>query len=287
MEISEDALDRSIGQLAQEGSFPPEVNPKSKELIRATSSIFTSLVMLPADRVIAKKIVGQTITKETLHEIAKKPFLGAAPRLMNTFMGSCLIFGGSAVFHGQLQQKYPMAPLLTSAMALAGGTVLDRVITTPLGTLGLRMQTQDKTFFTTLQEIISSNRPLRSLYAGTPALLIRDLLYLPVCIPMAEKLRSSFSNNTASSLTPLFQSTLAFFVSGTAASTLSYPFQYIGIMQKNYPLTAKQVFAKTLKESGCFGFYRGFKMAIGRMGLYNCLFGSAISIGERLTNRFC
>ena len=85
MEISEDAMDRSIGQLAQEGSFPPEVNPKPKERIRTTSSIFTSFLMLPADRVIAKKIVGQTITKETLHKIAKKPFLGAAPRLMNAY----------------------------------------------------------------------------------------------------------------------------------------------------------------------------------------------------------
>ena len=45
-----------------------------------------------------------------------------------------------------------MAPLWTSAMALAGGTVLDRFVTSPLGTLGLRMQTQDKTFFTALHE---------------------------------------------------------------------------------------------------------------------------------------
>jgi hypothetical protein len=192
---------------------------------------------------------------------------------MNSFMGSCLIFGGSAVFHGHLKEKYPMAPLWTSALALAGGTVLDRFVTTPLGTLGLRMHTQDKTFFTTLQEIFSSHRPWRSLYAGTPALLMRDLLYLPVCIPLAENLRSSFSKHNPSSLTPFFQTTLAFFISGTAASTLSYPFQYIGVMQKNYPLTVKQVFAKTLKESGCFGFYRGFKLATGRMALYNCLFG--------------
>ncbi|HEY5235060.1 MAG TPA: MC/SLC25 family protein, partial [Rhabdochlamydiaceae bacterium] len=264
------------------------IHPKSREVIRATSSIFTSLMMLPVDRMVAKKIVGQVINRETLQEIAKKPFLGIAPRLTNAFLGSFLTFGGSAAFHGPLEQRYPMAPILTSAMALAGGTMLDRVVTAPLGTLGLRMQTQDKTFFTALHETICSERPLRSLYAGTPALLMRDLLYLPVCIPMAEKLRGVSTNNNPSPLTEFFKSTLAFTISGTAASTLSYPLQYIGVEQKNTstPLTMKQVFAKARKESGLFGVYRGFGMATGRIALYNCLFGGVISLGERLVNRF-
>jgi hypothetical protein len=64
MEISEDAVDRSIGQLAQEGNFPSEVNPKSKDLVRATSSIFTSFLMLPADRIIAKKSSAKRLQKK-------------------------------------------------------------------------------------------------------------------------------------------------------------------------------------------------------------------------------
>jgi hypothetical protein len=284
-------VNRSVGQLSQEGNFHSfeKTNSKSREIIRGTSSIFTSLMMLPADRVVAKKIVGQVITRDTLREIAKKPFLGIAPRLTNAFLGSCLTFGGSATFQEPLQQKYPMSPMLTSAMALAGGTVLDRALTAPLGTLGLRMQTQDKTFFKTLQETIRSQRPIRSLYAGTPALMIRDLLYLPICLPLAEKLRGASQNNKPSPLTEFLKSTLAFTFSGTIASALSYPFQYIGVMQKNTstPLTMKQVFNMTRKESGFFGVYRGFGVASVRIALYNCLFGGAISIGERILNRFC
>lgn len=283
-------IDRSVGQLSQEGNFHlfEKANSKSREIIRGTSSIFTSLMMLPADRVVAKKIVGQAITRETLREIAKKPFLGIAPRLTNAFLGSLFTFGGSATFQGPLQQKYPMSPMLTSAVALAGGTVLDRVLTAPLATLGLRMQTQDKTFINALQETISSPRPIRSLYAGTPALLMRDLLYVPICIPMAEKLRGASSNNNRAPLTDFFKSTLAFTVSGTIASVLSYPFQYIGVVQKNTstPLTMKQVFNLARKESGFFGVYRGFGIASVRIALYNCLFGGAISIGERILNRF-
>jgi hypothetical protein len=52
-------------------------------------------MMLPADRVVAKKIVGQMISRETLREIAKKPFLGIASRLTNAFLGSLLTFGGT------------------------------------------------------------------------------------------------------------------------------------------------------------------------------------------------
>jgi len=154
--------------------------------------------------------------------------------------------------------------------------------------LGLRMQTQDKSFILAFQETVSSQRPWRSLYAGTPALLIRDILYLPICIPMAEKLREVSLNNNSSPLTDFFKSTAAFIVSGTAASMLSYPFQYIGVVQKNgaTPLTIRQVFVRTRRESGFFGVYRGFGMATGRIALYNCLFGGAISIGERILNRF-
>ena len=152
---------------------------------------------------------------------------------------------------------------------------------------GLRMQTQDKTFIKVLQETISSPRPIRSLYAGTPAFLIRDLLYLPICIPLAEKLKKASQSNNG--LTEFFKSTFAFTISGAAASALSYPFQYIGVVQKNSstPLTMKQVFNKTRKESGFFGIYRGFGVASARIALYNCLFGSAISLGERILNRFC
>ncbi len=287
-------VNRSVGQLSQEGNFPlfdplsDKANPKSQEIIRATSSIFTSIMMLPVDRVVAKKTVGLEITRETLREIAKKPFLGLIPRLTNAFLGSLLTFGGSALFLGPLQQKYPMSPILTSAMALAGGTMLDRVVTAPLGTLSLRMQTQDKTFFTVLHETIRSGRPLRSLYAGTSAMLIRDLLYLPICIPLAEELRGATPKNNPSLLIEFFKSTLAFTVSGTAASVLSYPFQYIGVVQKNSPisLTIKQVFTKARKANGIFEVYRGFGIATGRIALYNCLFGSAISLGERLVHRF-
>ncbi len=290
MEMSEfEKVDRSVGQLSQAENFPlfGKGNPKSQEVIRAASSIFTSLVMLPADRLVAKKTVGQLITRETLREIAKRPFLGLAPRLTNAFLNSLLTFGGAAAFQEPLQQKYPMSPSLTSAMALAGGTVLDRVLTAPLGTLGLRMQTQDKTFIKALQEAISSPRPIRSLYAGTPALLVRDLLYLPICIPLAEKFRGASQSNNR--LTEFFQSTLAFTISGAAASALSYPFQYIGVVQKNSstPVTMRQVFNKARKESGFFGIYRGFGVASARIALYNCFFGSAISIGERILNRFC
>lgn len=290
METSEfEKIERSIGQLSQAENFPlfGKSNPKSQEVIRAASSIFTSLMMLPADRLIAKKTVGQLITRETLKEIAKKPFLGLAPRLTNSFLNSLLTFGGAAAFKEPLQQKYPLSPSLTSALALAGGTVLDKVVTAPLGTLGLRMQTQDKTFIKALQETISSPRPIRSLYAGTPAFLIRDLLYLPICIPLAEKLRGASQSNNR--LTEFFKSTFAFTISGAAASVFSYPFQYIAILQKNssIPLTMKQVFNKAKKEGGFFGIYRGFGIASARIALYNCFFGSAISLGERILNRFC
>jgi|GEM_PF-1731467 len=286
MVVSTDSFNKSVGQLSQGSDFPPLENLKSKGLVLAMCSIFTSLFMLPADRIIAKKIVGQLITKKVLHEIAKQPFLGAVPRLTNSVTGSCLTFGSAALLHEQLKEKYPKDPFGASAMALAGGTVLEKGITSPLATLTLRMQIQDKKFFIALTEIFRSQHPIKSLYAGTSALLIRDLLYLPVSIPLAEKLKATFSTSHSSSLTLFFQSALAFSFSGTAASILSHPFQYIGIQQKNNPLTVRQIFAKTLSESGVFGFYRGFKLSAGRICLYNCFFGSAISLGERLVKRF-
>jgi hypothetical protein len=84
-------VDRSVGQLSQEGNFPlfdplsEKANPKLQEIIRGVCSIFTSLMMLPVDRVVAKKTVGLEITRETLREIAKKPFLGLTPRLNECF----------------------------------------------------------------------------------------------------------------------------------------------------------------------------------------------------------
>lgn len=249
-------------------------------------SIFTSIFMLPADRIIAKKIVGQLITKKVLYGIAKQPFLGAAPRLTNSVTGSCLTFGSAAIFDEQLKEKYPKAPFGTSSMALAGGTVLEKAITSPLATLILRMQIQDKKFFIALTEIFRSQRPIKSLYAGTSALLIRDLLYVPVCIPLAEKLKATFSTSHSSSLTLFFQSALAFSFSGTAASLLSHPFQYIGISQKNTPHPIRQIFAKTFRERGVLGFYRGFKLSTGRLFLHNCFFGSAFYLGERLFKRY-
>jgi hypothetical protein len=275
---------RPIEQLPQESMHPFE---KSGDVNRTISSIVTSVLLLPIDRMIAKKTVGQEITRETVRDIAKKPFLGAAPRLMNSFLGSCLTFGGSAAFHRELKEKYPATPLFTSALALAGGTVMDKIITAPLGTLVVRMQTQDKTFSTVFREAMGSQKPLRSLYTGTPSLLIRDLLYLPVSIPLAEKLRSSFPKEH-SPLADFVKSTTVFALSGTAASTLSYPFQYMGLVQKDFakPLSMRQVFAKTRRENGFFGLYRGFGMASGRIALYNCLFGGAISICEHLSKCF-
>ncbi|HEX4840242.1 MAG TPA: MC/SLC25 family protein [Rhabdochlamydiaceae bacterium] len=285
MGISADPLNKSIGQLPQGSNFPPLENSKSKELVLAMASIFTSIFMLPVDRIFAKKIVGQLVTKTVLYQIAKQPFLGVAPRLTNSVTGSCLTFGTAAIFHEQLKKKYPNAPYETFAISLAGGTVIEKAITSPLATLLLRMQIQDKKFFNVLTEIFHSQRPIKSLYAGTTVLLIRDFLYVPVCIPLAEKLKATFSTSHSSSLTLFFQSTLAFSFSGTAASLLSHPFQYIGISQKNNPHPIRQIFAKTFRERGVLGFYRGFKLSTGRLFLYNCFFGSAIYLGERLFKR--
>jgi len=280
---------RAIGQLSQEGGFPPfeSINPKSREFIKTVSAIFSSIVMLPIDRITAKKAVGQPITQKVVLEIAKKPLEGGAARLTNSCLGSALTFGGSAALYPHLQHIYPTTPLVSSALSLAGGSMLDRLLTAPLATLALRMQTQDKTFSMALHETLESKTPWRSLYTGTPSLLIRDFLYLPICIPLAETLKGCFRSNKHSPLTDFFKSTLAFTVSGTAASALCYPFQYMGLMQKDSPhlVSMKHVFLKTVRENGFFGFYRGYKLATLRIALYNGFFGGAVSLGERWVNK--
>jgi hypothetical protein len=280
---------RSVGQQSQDQhvGYAEKINPKSRELVRGTASVLTTVCMLPIDRLIAKKVVGQGITRETFYTIIKKPFLGAIPRLINTSISSFFTFGGSAAFYGPIQRKYPNSPFLTGALSLAGGTILDRIVTAPLGTLGLRMQTQDKTFLITWHEACRLNSPLRSLYAGTSALLLRDILYLPISIPLAEKFRSSFANNNSSPLTELVRSTLAFVASGTVASIISYPFRYIGLVQKDSltSISIRQVFIKTCRENGYSGVYRGFGMAIGRIAFFNLLFGATISVGERIAKK--
>ena len=275
---------RSIGQMSQEGSFPPfdGINPKSPAFVRALSAIFASTMMLPVDRIAAKKIVGQPITRRVVLDIAKKPLEGGIPRLTNSYVGSSLTYGGSAALYPHLRNLFPTSSLLTP-LSLAGGSLLDRIVTAPLATVVLRMQTQDKTFFNTLFEILDSKTPWRSLYTGTPSLMIKDLLYLPICIPLAEKLRNLSPTDKPSPLIDFFRATLAFTIGGIAASAVSYPFQYIGLVQKDslVPLSAKQVFAKTLKENGFFGFYRGYKLTTLRIALFNSFFGGGISIGER------
>jgi len=278
---------RSMGQLTQEGFA--EINHKAGALVRGISSIATGIIMLPVDRIVAQQTVGK-FTRASLSDIAKRPFLGAIPRLMNAFLGSFLTFGGSAAFHAPLQERYPHAPYTISALALAGGSLLDRIVTTPLGTLGLRMQTQNKTFMETLRETIRSGRPWRSIYAGTFAMMLRDVSYLPVCIPAAEKLTSLFAKNNGNSsyFTQFVASTAAFVASGTAASFFSHPLLRIGLMQKDSPtpISMKKVFTNTLREHGPFGVYRGFKAATGRMAAFNFVFAGAISLGEHIVKKY-
>lgn len=277
---------RSAGQLPQEGSFPPfdRIDPKSKQFIRTLSAIFSSTLMLPIDRIAAKKTVGQSITPQVVLEVAKSPLKGGIPRLTNSFMGSFITFGGSAALEPAFDQLFPASPRLASALSLAGGATLDRVITAPLATVVLRMQTQDKTFFAALTEITASQNPRKMFYAGTPALVTRDVLYLPICILLAEHLRNFSLINRPSPLLELFTSTLAFTIGGTVAVSLCYPLQYIGVVQKDFPtsITAEQVAKKTLSENGVLGFYRGYKLATVRIALFNSFFGGGIVLGERL-----
>ncbi len=107
---------------------------------------------------------------------------------------------------------------------------------------------------------------------------LRDFSLLSLGIPLAEKLSRTQEKPS------FFRSTMAFVASGIAASFLSYPFQYIGLMQKNSstPVSMRAVFAKTFHEQGLLGVYRGFGMATGRIALYNLLFGAAFSLGERI-----
>jgi hypothetical protein len=280
---------RSMAQLPQEGGFSPwgNINPKSLELLRATSAIATSFFMLPVDRIVAKKIVGQKINRDTLREIAKNPFLGATPRISSAFLSSFLTFGGSAVLQERFEQKYPTTPLVATALALAGGSAIDRLITSPLGTVVVRMQTQNKTFSKVIHEAVESKSPSRSLYRGTPALFIRDVLYLPVCIPLAEKFKSLFPSSS-SPFIEFFRSTVSYIVSGTMASSICYSFQVIGLIQKDsaVSISMKEVFQKIVRENGLRGMYRGFGFSTLRLALYNCFFGGGIALGELLTKRF-
>jgi hypothetical protein len=274
-------IKNSIREAAFKDRASTEINPKIREIIKGACSIFSSVCMAPLDRIIAVKMIGKKITREHLCEIAKKPFLGAGPRQLSQSLGALFTFGGAAALHTPLQHQLPQYPTTVSALSLAGGTLLDRIMTSPLTTVGFRMQTQGRNFGEIFREALKTGRPWRTLYAGTPALMMRDLCYLPVCIPMAETMNRFFSPKQEPTL---FMTTLSFIASGSIASILSYPWQYIGLMQKDSleQLSVRKLFCKTLHERGPSGFYRGFGATLGRMSIFNLLFGGSIALIERL-----
>ncbi len=274
-------IKNSLREAAFKDRASIEIDPKIREIIKGACSIFSSVCMAPLDRIIATKMVGKKrITREYLCEIAKKPFLGAGPRQLSQALGSFFTFGGAAALHTPLEHQLPQYPTAVSALSLAGGTLLDRIVTSPLTTLGFRMQTQDKNLRAIFRGVMKTGRPWRTLYAGTPALMMRDLCYLPVCIPMAETMNRFFSPKKEPTL---FMSSISFIVSGSIASILSYPWQYIGLMQKDSleQVSVRKLFCKTLHERGPFGFYRGFGVTVGRMSIFNLLFGGSIALVER------
>lgn len=275
-------IQKSLSQAAFKNSANIDIDPTFKEIIKGACSIFSGVCLAPLDRIVAIKMKEKKIKREHLCEIRKKPFLGAGPRLMSQSLGSLFTFGGAAALHAPLEHQFPDHPTAVSSLSLAGGTLLDRIITSPLTTLGFRMQTQGKDLRMIFCEVMKTGRPWSTLYAGTPALMLRDLCYLPVCIPMAEYMNRSFSKKKEPNL---FVSTLSFIASGTIASFLSYPWQYIGLMQKDslVQISARQLFCKTFHEQGLLAFYRGFGATLGRMSLFNLLFGGSIALVERFT----
>jgi hypothetical protein len=271
----ENYLDRAV---IKTGSST-EIDPTFREVIKGASSIFSSFCMAPVDRLVAAKTVGNKITRAYLCEIAHQPFLGACPRLFNQFVGTVLTFGMAAALNKPLEQKFPHHPVAVSSLALAAGTLLDRITTSPMTTLGFRMQTQKKGLGEVFREIVKTGRPWQSMYAGTSALMIRDLCYFPICIPLAESINRFFAKKREPSLA---LSTASFIASGTAASCLSYPWQYIGMIQKDSlaPISALKVIKNTWQERGFLGFYRGFGINLGRLAFLNLLFGASISLVE-------
>jgi len=278
-------IQRSVRQAAFKENGSNEIDIPFKEAIKGACSIFSSICMAPVDRLVATTMIGKKINREHLCEIAKKPFLGAGPRLMSQSLGAFFTFGGAAALQTPLQQHFPHYPTAVSALSLAGGTLLDRILTSPLTTLGFRMQTQGKDLGEIMRETLKTGKPWKVLYAGTPALMMRDLCYLPVCIPMAESMSKFYSEKKEPSL---FASTLSFIASGSIASVLSYPWQYIGLMQKDSleRVSVRKLFCKTLHERGPLGFYRGFGITLGRMAFFNLLFGGTIALAERFVKTF-
>ncbi|MBS0648340.1 MAG: hypothetical protein JSS10_03835 [Verrucomicrobia bacterium] len=256
-----------------------EIDPTFREVIKGTSSIFSSLCTTPIDRIVAAKMTGKKITRTYLCEIAHQPFLGAGPRLMSQSLGTLFTFGTAAALYAPLEQNFPHHPIAASSLALAAGTLLDRITTSPMTTLGFRMQTQEKRLGEVFQEILKTGRPWRSLYAGTLTLMIRDLCYLPICIPLAEYINRFFAKRKEPSLA---LSTATFIASGTVASCLSYPWQYIGMIQKDslVPISAMQVIKNTWTQRGFLGFYQGFGINLGRLAFLNLVFGASVSLVE-------
>lgn len=261
-----------------------EIDPTFREVIKGASSIFSSFCMAPVDRLVAAKTVGKKITRAYLCEVAHQPFLGAGPKLLNQFIGNIFIFGTAAALTNPLQQQFNN-PMAASSLSLAAGSLLDRMTTSPMTTLGFRMQTQKKQFAEVFQEILKTGKPWKTMYAGTSALVIRDLFYLPVFIPMAEAINRFFGQRKDPSLV---LSTASFIASGTVASCLSYPWQYIGMIQKDSlaSISAFKVIKNTWQKRGFLGFYQGFGINLGRLTLVNFLFGASISLVESFLKSF-
>lgn len=172
-------------------------------------------------------------------------------------------------------EKFPDYPSIEFGRYSTGGIFLDRMITSPLIALGFRVQTEEKSFVQVFKDIKASNTPIKSLYAGMRPLMIRDLLFLPVFVPIVDNLRQMYfpkKNLQPSSEFGKAAAAAAYY--GVLTSLLSCIWQYFNPLPGKTSI--RKVLTTTVQEHG-FRFYRGFKNPSHRMAMIGCLYNGFIA----------
>ena len=234
-------------------------NSPFQNIIQGT---FLNFIMSPFDRVVSKLSAGQSLNAEQLKNIAKRPMLGAGTSTASLPVGSLISWSSSSYFNKRLSEYLPSFPGFVAAVSSAGGTFLDKLITSPLSTISSHMQREDKSFSTVIREIVFKKRPVRTLYAGAPSVLARDLVYMPICLPAAEYAQ----NSTSSPSNEYSRTTSSPMFTATATTFLNYTWHYLS------PLTTDPTsrLFNTFREHG----FSLFKMrAPSRIGLVQGFLG--------------
>lgn len=177
------------------------------------------------------------------------------------------------------QEKIPNYSSIELTRCSTGGILLDRFFTSPLIALGFRVQMEEKNFVQVFKDLKASKTPIKALYAGTRPLMIRDLLFLPVFVPIFDKMRQGYFPQLLQPASELGKATITAAYYGTLVSLLSCTWQYFNPLPVKTSL--KKALTTTFQEHG-FRFYRGLKSPTHRITMISCLFNGFIAGFQQL-----